>query len=155
MANTKKTLKPLHVFIASLKNIKKEETLIRKLQEYDTFALRTLLQGNFDSNIVFDFPKGAPPFDKLDNEVELTRTLINLIGRCHVNAKGPSMAKEVQFIKFLEKINRRDAALFVLMKDKALESKYTFLTEDLVRKAFPTLLSKKNDSQQVVDSPEQ
>ena len=148
--------KPLHEVFASLKTVKKEETLIRKLQEADSFALRTLLQGNFDPNITFGFPEGEPPFEKLNDEVELTRPLINLVGMCHTGARGNAVGKEVQFIKFLEKINRRDAALFVLMKDRALEKKFPFLTEDLVRKAFPNLLPPKveDDTQTLDDSPQ-
>ena len=41
---------------------KRIEFLSRK--ENDTFELRTILQGNFDSRIQFDLPAGAPPFKR-------------------------------------------------------------------------------------------
>lgn len=142
---------PLHEVIIGLKRVRKESTIVEKLQRNDSFALRTLLQGNFDPRVKFNFPVGEPPFEKKNEEVELTRPLLMKLGACMANAKGNNTTKERIFIDFLEAINRRDATLFVLMKDKALSSKYPFLTEDIVRKAFPKLLLD-NDSQTVDDS---
>lgn len=133
-----------------LRRLRHDESRINKLKSYDSFALRTLLQGNFDPRVKFDFPKGEPPYEKKNEKVELVKPIVKRLGRCLANAPGTKVGKERMFIDFLEIINRRDAALFVLMKDRALQTKYPFLTEEIVRAAFPTLLPPKKD-----DSPSQ
>lgn len=119
---------------------KQKKTLIKKLQENNSYALLTLLQGNFSDKIDFPFPVGEPPFRKKEEKVELTRSLIAKLGSCTKGAPGMLVGKEKTFIDFLESIHQDDASLFCLMKDGNLEEKYPKLTKELVKEAFPDLI---------------
>jgi hypothetical protein len=119
---------------------KQKRSRIRKLRQFDTFALRTILQGNFSPKVDFPFPPGEPPYEKNESSVEPTKELVSILGSCTKSSKFAQIKKETRFISFLESINYNDARLFCLMKDGELEEEFDWLTEELVREAFPGLL---------------
>jgi hypothetical protein len=133
-------MKTLTETLNEITEAKQKKTLIKKLKENESYVLLTLFQGNFNNNIVFPFPEGAPPFRKKEEKIEITKEIINKIGACTKNAKGLVLAKEKIFIDLLESIHQDDAELICLMKDKKLETKYPKLTKEIVQEAFPNIL---------------
>lgn len=120
---------------------KQKRTRVKALQKFDSYALKTLLQGNFSSEIQFPFPAGQPPFEKNEQVVSLTPDLLSALGDCvTANRKLPQLAKERRFISLLESIHFSDAHLLCLMKDGELESEYPWLTREVVSEAFSNLL---------------
>lgn len=119
---------------------KQKRTRVKSLKKFESFALLSLLQGNFNESITFPFPSGAPPFEKNETLVEPTKNVISNLGDCTTKASGTQVSKERKFITLLESVHFRDAELFCLMKDGELESQYPWLTRELVSEAFPTLL---------------
>lgn len=119
---------------------KQKRSRVRKLREYETFALRTILQGNYSPKIEFPFPSGEPPFEKNESNIEPTKEMVSILGSCTKSSKLNTLKKETRFINFLESIYHNDARLFCLMKDGELEREYEWLDEELVREAFPNLL---------------
>lgn len=119
---------------------KQKRAVVRKLKEAESFALKTLLQGNFSKSIQFPFPKGKPPFTPNESSpAPLSEAIVARLGACTVNAPYQQLEKEVAFIQFLERIHPDDAHLFCLMKDKAITDEYPTITFDAVKEAFPHL----------------
>lgn len=119
---------------------KQKRTRIKGLQKIDSFALRTLLQGNFSSAISFPFPAGPPPFDANEEASFPSEEQVSMLGECTSASKLNSLKKERKFIAFLESIHFSDAHLFCLMKDGEIEKEYPWLTREIVTEAFPGLL---------------
>lgn len=119
---------------------------VRLLQQNNVRPLRTILAMAFDKNIELDLPEGAPPFKRDEREpVGLSSaSLYTESRRLARTAKSdplPKMRKEMLFVQILEGIHWQEADLVVAAKDKQLEKLYKNITREVVRKAFPNLLS--------------
>lgn len=119
---------------------------VRLLQQNNVRPLRTILAMAFDKNIELDLPEGAPPFKRDEREpVGLSSaSLYTESRRLARTAKSdplPRMRKEMLFVQILEGIHWQEADLVVAAKDKQLEKLYKNITREVVRKAFPNLLS--------------
>lgn len=119
---------------------------IRILQANNLRPLRTVLALAFDKNIELDLPEGAPPFKRDEREPVgmSSASLYTESRRLARTAKSdplPRMKKEMVFVQILEGIHWQEADLVVAAKDKALEKMYPNITREIVRKAFPTLLT--------------
>lgn len=117
---------------------------IEVLKANDSLTLRTVLRGNFDDRIVFDLPKGPPPYRALDPEIKGPRPLSKelAVGKFKHIVKGNSVPldakRESIFINLLEVLHPDEAELIVKMKDKSI--KVTGMTVKLINEAFPGLL---------------
>lgn len=119
---------------------------VRLLQQHNVRPLRTILAMAFDKNIELDLPEGAPPFKRDEREpVGLSSaSLYTESRRLARTAKSdplPRMRKEMLFVQILEGIHWQEADLVVAAKDKQLEKLYKNVTREIVRKAFPNLLT--------------
>lgn len=123
------------------------ETKIKTLRAYEHPILRGILQINFDPNVKVYLPEGEPPFKK-DKEIPIGYSETNLFAefrRFYIwldpNSKLNKVRKEQLFIQFLEGIHWTEAEVILLAKDRKLQTKFKSLKDDLVREAFPGLLS--------------
>lgn len=119
------------------------EELILRLQDNDTFVVRTILKANFDDSIMFPFPAGAPPFEPNHDRVPVTDAIIKMMGqivKSYTRTTPP--VKESILIQLLSKVNVQDAEIIVLAKDGKLEENYPSITRDVVAGAWPSLLPK-------------
>lgn len=129
-------------FLDKVSKLKKKEDKIAALKHNDSFVLKTILQGAFDSRVKWLLPSGTPPYKKndlVDQENVLirdARKLIYFVEGAYPNLK--QIKRETMFIEFLEALAPADAELIVSIKEKKLP--YKGLTEDIVREAFPGLL---------------
>ena len=63
--------------LAKLKEFTGEGAVTKKvewLKKHDSPTLRLLLQHNFDTNIAYNLPEGAPPFKRNENEIDQTES---------------------------------------------------------------------------------
>jgi len=116
------------------------EELIERLKQHDTFVMRTCLMANFNTNIRFPFPNGAPPFAPNQKRVPVTDAMIMTMGRMINSAPGLVVAKERLFIQLLEGVNVADAQLLCKIKDRELEELYPTITRDVVAEVWPDIL---------------
>jgi hypothetical protein len=134
---------PFEVF-EEVQKCNNRDDRVKILVENESYELKTILQGAFRADLVFDLPSGAPPYtpnpsppgmqySPLKKQINILRYL--LVG----NNKWNRIKKETSFIKFIEQLNQKDAEIIIAMKDKALTKKYSTLTASLIKKAFPTL----------------
>ena len=130
-----------------LELVSKQRTKAKKieiLQEYESDALKSLLIWNFDQTVVSMIPEGQVPYKKNDvpigtDHTSLRREWKNLYHFVKGgNDKISSIRRETMFIQLLEGLHPEEAEIICLVKDKALEDKYS-LTYDAVRQAYPDI----------------
>ena len=117
---------------------------IEILREYADDALKSILIWNFDQTVVSVVPEGEVPFKK--NEVpigtdhtSLRREWKNLYHFVKGgNDRISAIRRETMFIQMLEGLHPDEAEIVCLVKDKALEDKYS-ITYDAVRQAYPDI----------------
>lgn len=117
------------------------------LIKHNTLALRDILKGAFDDNIVFLLPTGAPPYQADDAPHGYTRTsLYNQTKKFRYFVKGgpgeqiASPRRERMFVEILEGVHPKEAELCILMKDKKLNGVYKGVTKKLVQDTWPKLI---------------
>jgi hypothetical protein len=142
IAKPKSNLLP-HEVLKLVTKAKTTAAKVKVLQDNESFALKTLIQGNFDPRIVLDIPEGAPPYKKDESPagLQLSRvdSSIKILGKLVVGSSLAKMRKEMLFIQLLEGIHAEDAELVIAMKDKKLTDICPTLTIKVAEKAFPTL----------------
>ena len=119
---------------------------VRVLQANNVRPLRNVLALAFDKNIVLDLPEGAPPFKRDEREpVGMSSASLysasRRLARCAVQDPLPKSRKEMVFVQILEGIHWQEADLVVAAKDKDINKLYPNVTREIVRKAFPNLLT--------------
>lgn len=147
-----KTIRRLpHEVFEALEKAKNVKERVSILQENDTFEIKTILQGAFHPNVIFDLPEGAPPYTPDAGVAGMQPTplhkqlvyLVNCVkgkGKFDEKDRYTRMRRESQFIKILEIAYKKDAEILIAMKDKKLHKLYPSLNASLVRKAFPNVL---------------
>lgn len=123
-------------------NMKTQKDRKDLLIKYQTQHLKDFLKYTFDPNIVFDLPKGRPPFQPQASggNSKLIYGQIRMIHYFTNVYKGNlnPFKKETMFITMLESVSPEEAELLIQMKDKKL--KVAGLTRSLVKEAFPDIL---------------
>ena len=155
MTQTKKTttrktaVKPppnpfIHEVLALVDKQRTKAKKIEILEEYSTDALKSILIRNFDQTVVSLIPEGAVPYNKNEVPVGTDHTSLRREWRnLYHFVKGgndslSSMRRETMFIQMLEGLHPEEAEIICLVKDKALEEKYS-ITYDMVKKAYPDI----------------
>jgi hypothetical protein len=123
----------------------------------DNTLMKEVLRMNFDDAVVFDLPKGNPPFKRsvvpanmADSNFYAESRRLYLLIKDHPRrpANLKTLLVENIYIQMLEGVNALEADMLVALKDKALTKKYKGLTEAVVRQAFPDLLPVKAEEAQ-------
>ena len=119
---------------------KKKADKINILKKNDTWALKDILRGTFDSKVVWDLPEGTPPYKPSEPQSAPSNLLRRNTqfryfakGGIHVN----SIKRESMFIGLIESIHPKDAELVIAMINK---QKPTGISRAVVEEAFPGLL---------------
>ena len=118
------------------------------LLQNNSKPLRNILKGAFDKSIVFNLPKGEPPYRKDDapKGYEMSN-LYKLSPRFkYFNTPGVGdqlvpARREKMFIDMLEALHPKEAELVIAMKEKKLVGKYKGITKKLVEETIPTLIA--------------
>ncbi len=122
--------------------LKSTEDKINFLRTNGSPALHQILKYAFDPSIVWDLPKGAPPYTPCIYPAQEMR-LFAEARRLYLFLKGgnPNLSKlkrEALYIELLESIHPEDAKLLIDVKDKKIP--YKGVTAKLVKEAFPGLI---------------
>ena len=145
------TLPEILEHISDLPSGKKSEALkvIGKMKP----DVEKILQLTFHKNLIFDLPKGDPPYKPLEvpdnwgyNRMpkELRKIGYFLKG-VQNNLKG--FQKEKMFIEMLESVSPEEAKLFLMMKNKKMT--YKGITRKLVEESLPHLFVGEKEEQNV------
>jgi hypothetical protein len=129
-------------FLENVSKLKKRDDKIEALRFNNSYELRTILQGAFDSRIKWLLPETNPPYkanELQDQEAVLLREMRKLSYFVEGGQPVKSQAqREVMFIQLLENVAPADSILLLAIKDKKLPWKG--IDEQMVREAFPDLL---------------
>ena len=144
---TKQKLPPNPFQHEILELVSKQRSKAKKveiLKEYETESLKSILIWNFDQTVVSMIPEGEVPYKKNDvpigtDHTSLRREWKNLYHFVKGgNDKISAIRRETMFIQLLEGLHPEEAEIVCLVKDKALEDKYS-ITYDIVRQAYPDI----------------
>ena len=128
--------------LTKVNNAKDKAKKIQVLKDYDSNALRMVLKGAFDPNIVWELPEGNPPYIKNEAPIGTEHGLLrNEAKRLWHFVKGADdqttkTQKETMFIQMLEGLHQDEAEVLLGMKSKSLNKMYKGLTESVVKEAF-------------------
>ena len=111
-------------------------------------VLKSILKYALDPNIKFLLPEGVPPYKP--NVYDEPKALLAEANRIYLFIEGGNpnlkpLRREQMFIQMLEYVSPNDAVLLLAMKDKKLPFKN--ITKEMVREAFPGLLSDEQTKQ--------
>jgi hypothetical protein len=139
----KKHLLP-HEVCEELSRLKTQKEKVEFLKQYQSFALKTIIQLNFNDRIKLDLPEGKPPYrqDQCPQStlIAATKSAIRPIGRLVVGSQIPALKKESMFLRMLESLNLKDAEMLWRAKDGVLNELYPKLTKKLIEKTWPEIL---------------
>ena len=132
--------KTIYGVLEKANELKQPKRRIQFLKDNESFGLITIFQGNFKKEIDFHMTEGAPPFKENNDTPKLENKLFNF-GPCFQQGSNVHQwAREGEFIKILQNVNKKDAEVIVAMKDKTLTDIFPNITKEIVEKAWPKLL---------------
>jgi len=132
----------VHEVIDKARKQRKKEDKIRILRENETWALKDILRGTFDSTVKWNLPGGSPPYTASE-EHNAPSNLLRKNVDFKFFVKGgpgdrmPAFKRESIFVGLLEAIDPKDALLVISMINK---EKPEGITRNIVQEAFPGLL---------------
>jgi len=130
--------------LQKVNNAKTKAEKKKILQEHNTQALRSLFIWNFDESVKSAIPEGEVPYRPNDQPKGLQHDYLEQNQRKFAYfVKGgiavSNMKREEIFIGLLETLHADEAELLCLVKDKALQKKYTRISATLIKEAFPEI----------------
>ena len=133
----------MHEILQKVSNAKTKKEKIALLKEYNTQALRSLFIINFDDTVISMLPPGDVPYTPNDAPEGTEHTLLEKEARLlHHFFKGGSNVSQVKrenmFIQMLEGLNKGEAEVLILAKDKKIGKRWK-ITKACVSEAFPSI----------------
>jgi hypothetical protein len=118
---------------------------IRVLSQLRCFELNTILQINYRPDVKLDLPPGPIQFqrDNGDPDQSMGRTKNIIPEFKYLDSRDKSLNVQQKIKKFTamcESVNEREAEVFMLIKDKKLQTRWPFLNEALIRQAIPGII---------------
>lgn len=111
----------------------------------DATAVKMVLQYAFDKTKKFMLPEGTPPFKEDDAPIGMSpANFYQQVRKFYIFGRDDLSAprREQLFIQLLEGLHPSEAEIVVLIKDQALDTKYTNINADLVERLG--IVSKEN-----------
>ena len=150
----KKTLPPNPMVHEILEAVDSERVKAKKLELLRTHgddSFKMVMIWNFDETVVSMLPDGPVPYQPVEGDVQANReqgipqrtTIRNSARQFYRFVKGGDDAlnkikRESIFINILQTLPQPEAEILVLVKDKALNTKYN-ITKELVSEAYPEI----------------
>ena len=150
----KKTLPPNPMVHEILEAVDSERVKAKKLEILRTHgddSFKMTMIWNFDESVVSVLPEGPVPYQPVEGDVQANiekglpqrTTIRNSAKNFYRFVKGGDDAlnkikREGLFINILETLPPAEAEILVLVKDKALNTKYN-ITKELVAEAYPEI----------------
>ena len=150
----KKELPPNPMVHELLEAVDAERVKAKKLEILRTHgedSFKMTMIWNFDESVVSMLPEGSVPYQPVESDVQANRekglpqrsTIRNSARQFYRFVKGGDdqlnkIKRESIFINILETLPPPEAEILVLVKDKALNTKYN-ITKELVAEAYPEI----------------
>ena len=133
----------MHEILQKVSNAKTKKEKVTLLKKYNTQALRSLFIINFDETVISLLPQGDVPYEPNDAPEGTEHTILEKEARLlHHFFKGGSNVSQVKrenmFIQMLEGLNKGEAEVLILAKDKKIGKRWK-ITKACVSEAFPSI----------------
>lgn len=135
-------VRPVYEVIRRTKNKRNKKDKANELKENESWALKDILRGAYDSTVKFSFPEGDPPFTP-NQEHNAPANLLKEHKRFIYFVVGgpgddlPPYKRERILFEILEGVHPEDAKLVIKMiNKKTLEG----ISRPVIEEAFPGLL---------------
>ena len=137
------TYAPLyHEIFTKVNNAKDKPRKLKVLQDNDSVALRQVLKGAFDPNVVWELPEGDVPYTVNDAPIGTEHTVLSQEAkRLYLFTKGgdnslTSNKKEMLFVQMLEGLSGEESKFLITVVNKKINNEYKGFTANLVKEAF-------------------
>ena len=150
----KKTLPPNPMVYEILEAVDSEKVKAKKLdilRIHGDDSFKMVMIWNFDESVISVLPEGSVPYQPVEGDVQASKeqgipqrtTIRNSARQFYRFVKGGDDAlnkikRESIFINILQTLPQPEAEILVLVKDKALNTKYN-ITKELVAEAYPEI----------------
>ena len=150
----KKELPPNPMVHELLEAVDSERVKAKKLEILRTHgddSFKMVMIWNFDESVISVLPEGNVPYEPVEGDVQASKeqgvpqrtTIRNAARQFYRFVKGGDDAlnkikRESIFINILQTLPQPEAEILVLVKDKALNTKYN-ITKELVAEAYPEI----------------
>lgn len=135
-------MKYVYEVIEEVQKAKTKADKVDTLKKNDSWALKDVLRGTYDSTVNWLLPPGEPPYTPNDGHNAPSNLLkrntdFKYFVKGGPGTKMPAFKREKIFIGLIESIDPKDARLVISMINK---EKLTGITRPVVEEAFPGLL---------------
>lgn len=133
----------IHEVIGQAEKAKSKQDKIKILKQNESWALKDILRGTYDSKVKWLLPKGSPPYTANDGQHNAPSNLLkrNVDFKYFVEGgpgqKLPSYKRESIFVGLIESVSPEDALIVISMINK---EPIKGLPRKVVEEAFPGLL---------------
>ena len=123
-------------------NAKDKPRKLKVLQDNDSVALRQVLKGAFDPNIVWELPEGDVPYTVNDAPIGTEHTVLSQEAkRLYLFTRGGDNSltrnkRETLFIQMLEGLSGEESKFLITVVNKKINNEYKGFTANLVKEAF-------------------
>jgi hypothetical protein len=127
---------------AKVNNAKDKPRKLKVLQDNDSVALRQVLKGAFDPNVVWELPMGDVPYTVNDAPIGTEHTVLSQEAkRLYLFTKGgdnslTSNKREMLFVQMLEGLSAEESKFLITVVNKKINNEYKGFTANLVKEAF-------------------
>ena len=134
----------MHEILEQVSKQRSKAKKVEVLKEYECDALKSLLIWNFDDTVQSMLPEGEVPYQRNEVPVGTDHTSLRKeYKNLYHFVKGGndslnSIRREMMFINLLRGLHPLEAEVLILIKDKALESKYKITLQN-VKDAYPDI----------------
>jgi hypothetical protein len=125
-----------------INNAKDKPRKLKVLQDNDSVALRQVLKGAFDPNVVWELPMGDVPYTVNDAPIGTEHTVLSQEAkRLYLFTKGgdnslTSNKREMLFVQMLEGLSGEESKFLITVVNKKINNEYKGFTSNLVKEAF-------------------
>jgi len=133
----------VHEVIDQVRKARTKEKKIALLKKHESWALKDILRGTFDSSIEWNLPGGEPPYTPTEahsaptNLLKEHKQFVYFVKGLRESNRLTPVKRESIFIGLIEGIDPEDAKLVINMINK---EKPNGITRPVIEEAFPGLL---------------
>tara|TARA_R110002153_G_scaffold9596_3_gene39400 strand:+ start:2382 stop:2801 length:420 start_codon:yes stop_codon:yes gene_type:complete len=134
----------VHEVLDLVRKARTKEKKVELLLKHESWALKDILRGTFDSTIEWNLPAGEPPWTPSESHSAPTnlhkahKEFVYFVKGLRESEKLTPVKRESIFIGLIEGIDPDDAKLVIGMINK---DKPTGITRPVIEEAFPKLLA--------------
>ena len=133
----------VHEVIDQVRKARTKDKKVALLKKHETWALKDVLRGTFDTTIEWNLPGGEPPYTPTEahsaptNLLKEHKQFVYFVKGLRESNRLTPVKRESIFIGLIEGIDPEDAKLVINMINK---EKPNGITRPVIEEAFPGLL---------------